>query len=46
MTEFAGTSLSSRTGRTSQIQASLADNPHVKFFDGDHRGYVRCRIEP
>ena len=46
MAEFAGTSLSSRTGRTSQIQASLHDNPQVTFFDGDHRGYVRCRIEP
>ena len=53
MTEFAGTSLSSRTGRTSQIQASLADNPHVKFFDGrssrlralPHRALVR-RQEP
>jgi len=46
MTEFAGTSLSSATGRTEKIQASLADNPQVRFFDGDHRGYVRCRIEP
>ncbi len=45
MTELAGTSLSSRTSRTAQIQASLADNPQVRFFDGDHRGYVRCRIE-
>jgi alkaline phosphatase D len=20
-------------------------NPHIKFFDGDRRGYVRCRID-
>ncbi len=21
-------------------------NPHIKFFDGDRRGYVRCTITP
>lgn len=21
-------------------------DPHIKFFDGDRRGYVRCRVEP
>ena len=20
-------------------------NPHIKFFDGDRRGYVRCRVD-
>ena len=21
-------------------------NPHIKFFDGDRRGYMRCRVQP
>jgi alkaline phosphatase D len=20
-------------------------NPHIKFFDGDRRGYLRCRVD-
>jgi alkaline phosphatase D len=20
-------------------------NPHIRFFDGDRRGYVRCRLD-
>jgi alkaline phosphatase D len=27
------------------VQAVLPDNPHVKFFDGLHRGYVRCAVD-
>jgi hypothetical protein len=24
----------------------IPENPHIKFFDGDRRGYVRCRVTP
>jgi alkaline phosphatase D len=44
--EFAGTSISSgRDGAdfTPRYQAVMADNPHVKFHNGQ-RGYVRCSV--
>ena len=44
-TEFVGTSISSGgDGRTNRpdLDALLAENPHVKFYNGQ-RGYVRCR---
>jgi alkaline phosphatase D len=28
------------------VQASLADNPHIRFFEGVRRGYVRCTVTP
>ncbi|MEH6943090.1 alkaline phosphatase D family protein [Bacillus sp. JJ722] len=43
-TEFVGTSISSGCGWKNQVEAALSVNPHVKFFDGDHRGYVRCHV--
>lgn len=43
-TEFAGTSISSLCPWASAVQANLSENPHVKFFNGDVRGYVRCQI--
>jgi alkaline phosphatase D len=44
--EFAGTSISSgRDGAdlSARYQAVMADNPHVKFHNGQ-RGYVRCSV--
>ena len=28
------------------VQATLGSNPHIRFFNGDHRGYVRCTVTP
>ena len=41
-TEFVGTSISSGCGWRDDVEAALTANPHVKFFNGDYRGYVRC----
>lgn len=47
-TEFIGTSISS-TGNGADTSANgtkaLAENPHIKFFNGQ-RGYVRCLVTP
>nr|WP_246625272.1 alkaline phosphatase D family protein [Fictibacillus nanhaiensis] len=43
-TEFVGTSISSGCGWKNQIEAALPVNQHVKFFDGDYRGYVSCHV--
>ncbi|MBD1381013.1 alkaline phosphatase D family protein [Metabacillus arenae] len=43
-TEFVGTSISSGCGWKDDVEASLSVNPHVKFFNGDLRGYVRCEL--
>jgi len=47
-TEFVGTSISSG-GNGSDTNANtegiLAENPHIKFFNGQ-RGYVRCELTP
>jgi alkaline phosphatase D len=43
-TEFVGTSISSGCGWKEQVEAALSVNPHVKFFNGDYRGYVRCHV--
>ncbi|WP_200900397.1 alkaline phosphatase D family protein [Rubrobacter aplysinae] len=43
--EFVGTSISSGCPWAGQVQAALSENPHVRFFDGDHRGYVRCTVD-
>ncbi|WP_338787244.1 alkaline phosphatase D family protein [Metabacillus sp. FJAT-53654] len=45
-TEFVGTSISSGCGWKNQVEAALTANPHVKFFNGDYRGYVRCLVTP
>ena len=53
-TEFVGTSISSGgdvTGfagyqRYYGPKAALPENDHIKFFNGDRRGYVRCRVTP
>jgi alkaline phosphatase D len=45
-TEFVGTSISSDFPPQfiPAIRASLPANPHIKFFDGAKRGYVRCEL--
>jgi phosphodiesterase/alkaline phosphatase D-like protein len=43
-TEFVGTSISSGCGWRGQVEAALGENPHVRFFDGEYRGYVRCEV--
>jgi alkaline phosphatase D len=47
-TEFVGTSISSNDDLIvygPYYGPMVAWNPHIKFFDGDRRGYVRCRVD-
>jgi alkaline phosphatase D len=46
--EFVGTSISSDfpVALVAPVAAALPDNPHTVFFDGFHRGYVRCTVTP
>lgn len=47
-TEFVGTSLTSNgDGEVygPYYGPMIKYNPHIKFFDGDRRGYVRCTID-
>jgi alkaline phosphatase D len=44
-TEFVGTSITSQFRRAqSEVDALLADNPHIRFGSGTRRGYVRMEI--
>ena len=46
--EFIGTSISSGgdgADTNEFVQRMLAENPHLKFFNGQ-RGYVRCEVTP
>jgi alkaline phosphatase D len=46
-TEFLGTSISSLPGDLEPpIRASLPLNPQVKYYEGEKRGYMLCRIKP
>ena len=47
-TELVGTSISSvsPTPFNLAVKAALPGNPHIRFFDGDFRGYARCTVEP
>jgi alkaline phosphatase D len=46
--EFIGTSISSNFPEqvVPLVQFALGDNPHTKYFEGLHRGYVRCTVTP
>ena len=47
-TEFVGTSISSNGDGPvygPYYGPMIHANPHIKFFDGDRRGYVRCRVD-
>jgi alkaline phosphatase D len=45
--EFVGTSVSSDfpAAFIPLVRAALPENPHVKYFDGALRGYVRCELD-
>lgn len=45
-TEFVGTSISSDfpAAFIPLVEATLPANPHIRFFDGLHRGYVVCEV--
>jgi len=46
--EFVCTGISSTFGdeNVPLVQATLPSNPHIKYFDGSHRGYVICDVTP
>jgi alkaline phosphatase D len=46
--EFVCSSISSSFGDANDLvlRATLPSNPHVRFFDGLHRGYVLCTVTP
>jgi alkaline phosphatase D len=47
-TEFVGTSISTNDDRSvygPYYGPMIPANPHIKFFDGDRRGYVLCRVD-
>ena len=47
-TEFVCSSVTSRFGDANVplVRATLPSNPHIRFFDGRHRGYVKCTVTP
>ncbi len=45
-TEFVGTSISSGAGWDADVRLGLPANPHVRFYEGSHRGYVMCHVTP
>jgi alkaline phosphatase D len=48
-TEIVGTSISSNGDGAvygPYYGPMIKFNPHIKFFDGDRRGYVRCHVTP
>src|SRR5262245_51775600 len=46
--EFVCTSITSTFGDTNAavVPLTLPSNPHIRFFDGLHRGYSRCTVTP
>lgn len=47
-TEFVGTSISSDfpLSYIPLVEATLPSNPHIQYFDGFHRGYVKHEVTP
>ena len=45
-TEFIGTSVSSPGPSYSQFMRWMPDNPHVRYFESRHRGYVSVELTP
>jgi alkaline phosphatase D len=46
-TEIVGAGVTSETQRTDeQLRSVLTENPHVRFGDVTHRGYVRLEVAP
>ncbi|MEK1941816.1 MAG: alkaline phosphatase D family protein [Pseudomonas sp.] len=44
--EFVGTSITSNGPSYEAVQAVLADNPQIRFYDSRPRGYLSLRLEP
>lgn len=46
--EFVCSGITSRfgDGLIPVVKATLPSNPHVRFFDGAFRGYIRCTVTP
>ena len=44
--EFVGTSMTSVGIPTAVVGQALADNPHVKFYNGELHGYLSCTVTP
>ncbi|MEQ8233228.1 MAG: alkaline phosphatase D family protein [Gammaproteobacteria bacterium] len=46
--EFVCSSIASTFGDANVplVQATLPSNPHIRFFDGLHRGYAVCEVTP
>jgi alkaline phosphatase D len=44
-TEFCGTSITSQGPSQKQVLAWLAENPHLRYGDGQKRGYVTVEIQ-
>ena len=43
--EIIGTSITSGFSLASAVKAGVATRPHVKYFEGTRRGYVRCTVD-
>jgi alkaline phosphatase D len=44
--EFTGSSITSQSYPDKTVQAELPDNPHIRYANGNYRGYVRMDITP
>lgn len=44
--EFVGTSITAQPISQEAVKRMLPDNPHVKFANGEYRGYVRVNLTP
>jgi alkaline phosphatase D len=47
--EFSGTAISSggaTPAAAARIQEAVAEQPHIRYYEGVKRGYVRCTVEP
>jgi alkaline phosphatase D len=45
-TEFCGTSITSQGRPQRQLDLERVENPHVRFAESTHRGYVSMRLTP
>ncbi|HKZ04142.1 MAG TPA: alkaline phosphatase D family protein [Methylomirabilota bacterium] len=45
-TEFVGTSISSAGPPIGTMLRAIAESPHVRYFEGERRGYTRCTVTP
>lgn len=47
--EFSGTAISSggaTPAAAARIQEAVKEQPHIRYYEGVKRGYVRCTVEP